>query len=242
MIDHSSEKCVLALTVYPRSFGFVVFEGPNRMLDWGVRSFRSGVNAVKIPSSRKLLALLDEFRPSAIVIRKPDAERRTKKWKMLITIERQAHSRRVPVRFVSRRDVNRAFVGFESNKYEVASALAKQFPSLASKLPPKRKCWQSEDYRMGIFDAAALGVAYFVAIRKAAAAPFRRRSFIYTIYVVGTRSGIFRYTHRLLEGGTHGAKNHRYRRHIKRQLCEGRRKRCYRSCEDRAWHEVGSGI
>jgi len=57
--------------------------------------------------------------------------------------------------------VNRAFVGFESNKYEVASALAKQFPTLASKLPPKRKCWQSEDYRMGIFDAAAVGVAYF---------------------------------------------------------------------------------
>jgi hypothetical protein len=40
--------------------------------------------------------------------------------------------------------------------------LAKQFPKLASRLPPKRKIWQSEDYRMGIFDAAAVGVAYFV--------------------------------------------------------------------------------
>jgi hypothetical protein len=29
---------------------------------------------------------------------------------------------------MSRRDVSRAFVGFESNKYEVATALAKQFP------------------------------------------------------------------------------------------------------------------
>jgi len=52
-------------------------------------------------------------------------------------------------------------VGFESNKYEVASVLAKQFPALASRLPHKRKIWQSEDYRMGIFDAAAVGVAYF---------------------------------------------------------------------------------
>jgi hypothetical protein len=32
---------------------------------------------------------------------------------------------------------------------------------LAAKLPPKRKCWESEDYRMSIFDAVALGVAYF---------------------------------------------------------------------------------
>jgi hypothetical protein len=57
--------------------------------------------------------------------------------------------------------VNRAFVGFESNKHEVAAALAKQFPSLASRLPPKKKCWQSEDYRIGIFDAAAVGSLIF---------------------------------------------------------------------------------
>jgi hypothetical protein len=166
MIDQNGEKRVLALNVHQQSFGFVVFEGPNQILDWGVRSFRSGVNAVIIPSARKLLTLLDEFTPSAIVIRKPDAGRSAKKSKLLITIERQVRRRRVPIRFVSRQDVNRAFVGFESNKYEVASVLAKQFPSLASRLPPKRKCWQSEDYRMGIFDAAASGVAYFVRYKK----------------------------------------------------------------------------
>ena len=37
---------------------------------------------------------------------------------------------------------------------------AEQFPELLSILPPKRKPWQSEDYRMGIFDAAAIGIAY----------------------------------------------------------------------------------
>ncbi|MGB8475354.1 MAG: hypothetical protein WCE61_14825 [Candidatus Acidiferrum sp.] len=149
---------MLALDVHSRSFGFVVFEGPNHMLDWGIKSFRPGVNAVKIPAAKKLLALFDEFTPSAVVVRKPEIRRNTK---MLAVIERVAGSSRVPLRFISRGDVNRAFVGFESNKYEVASALAKQFPALASRLPPKRKCWQSEDYRMGIFDAAAVGVAYF---------------------------------------------------------------------------------
>jgi hypothetical protein len=57
--------------------------------------------------------------------------------------------------------VNRAFIGFETNKYKVASVLARQFPDLAPRLPPKKKCCQGEDYRMGIFDAAAVGVAYF---------------------------------------------------------------------------------
>jgi len=164
MTDRSHEKRVLALDVHPRSFGFVVFEGPNRMLDWGVRSFRSGANAVKIPASTKFLALLDEFRPTAVVV----GERLTGRTKMLATIERQARSRRIPVRRISRRDVNRAFVGFERNKYEVAKALALQFPALASRLPPRRKCWQSEDYRMGIFDAAAVGVADFARRRQIA--------------------------------------------------------------------------
>src|SRR6267143_5442610 len=111
-----NQKRVMALDVRSRSFGFVVFEGPNRMLDWGIRSFRPGVNAVKIPTAKKLLVLLDEFAPSGIVIRKREAKRSTKKAKMLATIERQAGNRRIPVRFISRVDVNRAFVGFESNK------------------------------------------------------------------------------------------------------------------------------
>src|SRR5216684_3378113 len=117
MTDQSGERRVLALDVHPRSFGFVVFEGPNRMLDWGVRSFRSGVNAVKIPSARKLLALLDEFTPSAVVIREREVGRNKKQTTILPTIKRLARSRRIPVRFVSRRDVNRAFVGYEGNKY-----------------------------------------------------------------------------------------------------------------------------
>src|SRR5258705_3391383 len=101
MTDQSNEKRVLALDVHPRSFGFVVFEGPNHMLDWGVRSFRSGVNAVKIPAGKKLLLLFDEFTPSTIVIRERAARRNATKTQMFATIERQARSHSNPVRFIS---------------------------------------------------------------------------------------------------------------------------------------------
>src|SRR6266702_3808494 len=95
MTDQSNDKRVFALDVHPRSFGFVVFEGPNRMLDWGVRSFRTGVNAVKIPAGTKFLALLDEFTPSAVIIRERLARKTAKQTKMLATIESQARSRRI---------------------------------------------------------------------------------------------------------------------------------------------------
>jgi hypothetical protein len=43
----------------------------------------------------------------------------------------------------------------------MAELLAKQFPDeLASRLPPKRKAWTSEDARMDIFDAVGLAVVF----------------------------------------------------------------------------------
>ena len=44
---------------------------------------------------------------------------------------------------------------------QIATALADRFAELRPVLPPKRKFYESEDYRTSIFDAAALGVAYF---------------------------------------------------------------------------------
>src|SRR2546428_6654194 len=107
MTHFGGERRVIALDVRSRSFGFVVFEGPNEILDWGVRSFRSGANAVKAPAATKLLSLLDEFTPSAVVIRERTT-RSAKKPKLLSIIERQVRNRRVPVRFITPRDVNRA--------------------------------------------------------------------------------------------------------------------------------------
>lgn len=92
--DHSKgAKRILALDVRPRSFGFVVFEGPNSLLDWGAKSFRTETNAVKIPTETKLLALLDEFTPSVVVIRKRETARSVKGTNILATIQRQAKGR-----------------------------------------------------------------------------------------------------------------------------------------------------
>jgi hypothetical protein len=154
-------KRVIAFDIRPRSFGFVVFEGSSELLDFGVRSFRGGMNAVQVSPGQKIAALIDEFRPHAFVL-EDRASRRTN-WTSMVTgvLEHEAKKRRISVVSISRVNVRKAFVGRDGNKYEIASALAQQIPTLASKLPPKRKCWESEDYRMSIFDAAALAVAYF---------------------------------------------------------------------------------
>jgi hypothetical protein len=113
------------------------------------------------PAPKKVLALLDEFSPSVIVIRERTMKGNIGRSRVLSAVLGQAKSQSMSVRFVSPKTIAKAFVGSDSNKHEVASALALQFSVLLSKLPPRRKCWQSEDYRMSIFDAAAAGVAYF---------------------------------------------------------------------------------
>ncbi len=45
------------------------------------------------------------------------------------------------------------------NKFQEAKALAKRFPELQSSLPPPRHWWQTEDPRMIIFEALAMGVS-----------------------------------------------------------------------------------
>jgi len=46
-------------------------------------------------------------------------------------------------------------------KHSIALAIAKRIPAFERFLPRPRKPWQSEDARMGIFDAAALALTFF---------------------------------------------------------------------------------
>jgi hypothetical protein len=161
MSSSITTKRITALDVHSRSYGYVVFEGYDQLLDWGVRSFRKGANAVRVPAAEKLGSLFDEFAPAVIVLNKRIVHRTRRHAGLIGSIVRQAEQRGIPTRFFSRRAVDNAFAGHERNRHEIASVIATAFPELAAWLPPKRRCQDNEDYRMSMFDAAALGVAYF---------------------------------------------------------------------------------
>lgn len=151
---------VLALDVRASRFAFAACEGDRKLLDWGVRSFRKGVNAVTGPVNQKCGALMDYFAPSVIVVKRRDGDTNERRRAMYEAVLLEAAKRRIPVRLLSRKTVNQVFAGSNRNKYAVAQAVAKRFPELAPRLPPPPKIWKSEDYRLSIFDAAALAVAY----------------------------------------------------------------------------------
>jgi hypothetical protein len=152
-----SEK-VFALDLHPLSFGYAMFEGPDELVDWGIKSFRHGANAVKVPLNVKLALLLDQHEPDVVVIKTP----RTAALKRATrTIAAMARYRRISVRLISRTSVRKAFPNNNHNKYQIATVIAARYPELSPRLGLRRKFWQAEKYSMSVFDAAALGITYF---------------------------------------------------------------------------------
>jgi hypothetical protein len=156
---------IIAIDLRSRRFGFAVFEGPKRLLDWGIKNFRHGVDTVRIPANVKLGRLMDEFLPNAIVLMRREAETKGRAG-MREGLLREAKKRRIAVRFLSPRQVKSAFDGSNRNKYAIAAAVIERFPELASRRPGERRIWNPEHYVIKIFDAAALGITYFARIAK----------------------------------------------------------------------------
>jgi Holliday junction resolvasome RuvABC endonuclease subunit len=156
------EKRVLAIDPSTRGFGYAVFEGPDQLIDWGVKETKTEKNKSAL---KHVAELLDRYQPSVIVVEDYAAKgsRRCPRIQKLINdTSKLASKRKVKVRSFSRAKVKQAF--FESgarNKYEIAAAIGKRFPELAPRLPRFRKPWMSEDYRMSIFDAVALALTFF---------------------------------------------------------------------------------
>lgn len=152
---------VLALDLRPRSFGFVVFEGPACLLDWGVRSL-CNLSGGRVNASERFIPLLHEFQPSIVLINSKLWKRKGTSAQLgsILGAIRLEGRDRIGVRLITPRQVRELFPE-SHNKDNLAARVANHFPDLAWKLPPRRRLWQREHYRMSIFDAAALALAYY---------------------------------------------------------------------------------
>jgi hypothetical protein len=75
---------------------------------------------------------------------------------------RIATSHSIQIFLVEHDDIRKTFSDMDcETKDDIAAALTRIFTELVWRLPPKRRPWQSEHPRMAIFDAIALGLAYW---------------------------------------------------------------------------------
>jgi Holliday junction resolvasome RuvABC endonuclease subunit len=158
---------VLAIDPSTRGFGFAVLEGPERLVDWGVKETKVNKN---VKSLKLIDDLIERYHPNVIIVEdyRGKGSRRCRKIQGLIDdISKLASKRKVKVRSFSRARVKQAFSeSGASTKQDIALDIAKRFPELAPRLPRFRKPWMSEDYRMSIFDAVALGLTFLLILYK----------------------------------------------------------------------------
>jgi len=152
----------LALDLRSRRFGYVVFEGPRAILDWGIRSYANEEHA---SLERRLKNLQSMFAPSIMLVRKTSGSRRSSPptSRPAFHILKRFAKRLVITMLLIDESKLRGFFyrGTKVNKHDIAQMIADRFPELSWRLPPKRKPWESETTRQSIFDAASLGVFYF---------------------------------------------------------------------------------
>jgi hypothetical protein len=158
---------ILAVDARRSRFGYALFEGPTRLLDWGaseIPAYTADRTAVLI-ASKRIVPLLKLGHPEVLVVKRPRRGKRgsaTATAPIVKAILREATERQIRVCPMSRKEILRAFRIFEgSTKNEIAEFLAGVFPELLARLPPKKKAWQSERHSMIVFDAIATGFAFW---------------------------------------------------------------------------------
>lgn len=155
------KKCedarVLGVDLCAKGFGFAVIENVKHLVDWGVTHVWSR-NAQEFLI--RIERLIERHRPVLIVTEEiPFKKARRGARTLTACLEHFARERRIRFVRCTRAQIRSAFRETGETKHDIAVALAKEFPELESRLPRRRRAWESEDSRMNIFDALSLIVA-----------------------------------------------------------------------------------
>jgi Holliday junction resolvasome RuvABC endonuclease subunit len=120
---------VLAIDPSTRGFGFAILEGPERLIDWGVKETKTDKNK----RSLKLIAeLIEQYGPSVLVLEDyiGKGSRRCRRVAELIeAISKLAAKRKLKVKMYSRAKVKLAFSeSGASNKQDIAIGNCRALP------------------------------------------------------------------------------------------------------------------
>ena len=155
----------IVLAIYPttRGIAFALMKSPLAPIDWGIKGVQGrDKNALYL---ERVSALLDINQPDVVVLEDPTSPRlrRSARIERLTrAIETLARDQVIDVHRYPRSAVQVCFSQFGARtRYEIAVAIATRVPAFERFLPPRRKLWESEDARMGIFRAAALAFTYY---------------------------------------------------------------------------------
>jgi len=163
MTGYTPDDLVLSIYATSRGFAFVLFEGPESPFDWGVREIGNPSRNGKCLGA--IAEIVDRYQPGHIVIEDTadPYSRRSPRIRFLYqSIVSLAERNCIDVIRVTKEQVRGTFATVSAKtKYEIAQAIAMRIPAFASRMPPVRRPWMSQDSRQSLFDAVAIALAYY---------------------------------------------------------------------------------
>lgn len=153
---------VLAIDLRFHRSGFAIYEGPRRLLDYGTTVVFS---ETAIDHTKAFLELLKVSLPSVVVLRRERWENtiaRPETRQLARVLIKECTARQIEIRLLEHKAIRSTFRALDcETKREISSALSRFFPNLIWQLPPERRVWESEHPSQRVFDAIALGFAYW---------------------------------------------------------------------------------
>jgi hypothetical protein len=154
-------KRVLGIDPFSRGVGFAVLEGPDNLVDWGLKATGKADNGKAV---RVIEGLIKRFQPDLLALEDWDAAgaRRCQRVERLLSRIAASEGKHIRVCLINQRHLR--MIGplpHVSTKSGRAGLLAERFPELQPFLPPFRKLWMPEADRMAIFDAVSFAVSCF---------------------------------------------------------------------------------
>src|SRR5262249_35090005 len=146
-----------------RGFAFAITEGSRRLVSWGLRR-------IPIQGGRAVTAVEDvirDARPLFVAFDKLTSTAKRKRGRLFGGVVNTACDiHRIMILDVDPKAVARLTGNKRATKWNVAEAIVQLFPDAASRIPPRRRPWQSEDDRIGMFMALAAAITAWENFRK----------------------------------------------------------------------------
>jgi Holliday junction resolvasome RuvABC endonuclease subunit len=164
-LDSKKYDRILGIAPSSRGFGYALLE-KEKLANWGSSSASKDKNTKCVMRVEELIL---HFEPEVMVLEDTGAEGSRRHQRIQELSQRLLAlgvSHEIPVAWFSREQVMQFFFrNGKGTKQDVAQHIGEQFPEdLEMMVPPKRRTWMNEDYRMDIFDAVALAFMFREAV------------------------------------------------------------------------------
>jgi Holliday junction resolvasome RuvABC endonuclease subunit len=158
----STPALVLGLHPASRGFGWAVFDGPARPVDWGITYLREDPGA---GYRQRIRLLIERHRPEVIAVEAPSGALKAPSAgsrALLEAVVALAEEYGVELHRYGRPEVRRALLlDARASRDRIAEAVAASVAALSHRLPPPRKPWDAQKRPVSLFSAAALILTYY---------------------------------------------------------------------------------